>query len=283
MVAISLRRPRPLYRGQRPLLPLYLSGEQIAMSDHSEHEQSADSQQPFIDHLIELRDRLLRTLLVVVVIFACMVPFAAEIYDYVAEPLQARLVEGAGMIATEVASTFLTPFKTTFVLAFFIAIPFVLYQAWAFIAPGLYKSEKRLMAPILVSSIFLFYAGMAFAYYVVFPILFDFFVSSAHADIKVMPDIRSYLDLVLKLFFAFGFAFEIPIATVLLIWSGVVDAKTLASKRPYVIVGCFLVGMLLTPPDVISQSLLAVPMWLLFEVGIFFGRWIKSRPKQENA
>ncbi|WP_237057510.1 twin-arginine translocase subunit TatC [Microbulbifer sediminum] len=244
---------------------------------------SDQQNQPFIDHLIELRDRLLKTLMVVAAIFACMLPFAAEIYDYVAEPLQARLTEGAGMIATEVTSTFLTPFKTTFVLAFFISVPFVLFQVWAFIAPGLYRNEKRVAIPLLVSSIVLFYAGMAFAYYVVFPILFDFFVSSAHADIKVMPDIRSYLDLVLKLFFAFGFAFEIPIATLLLIWSGAVDARTLASKRPYVIVGCFLVGMLLTPPDVISQSLLAVPMWLLFEVGIFFGRWIKKRGREEHA
>ncbi|WP_308364891.1 MULTISPECIES: twin-arginine translocase subunit TatC [unclassified Microbulbifer] len=243
----------------------------------------SEQPQPFIDHLIELRDRLLRVLVVVVAIFAAMVPFAAEIYDFVAEPLQARLADGTGMIATEVTSPFLTPFKTSFVLAFFIAVPYVLYQAWAFIAPGLYKSEKRVAVPILVSSIVLFYAGMAFAYYVVFPIIFDFFVGSAHSDITVMPDIRSYLDLVLKLFFAFGFAFEIPIATVLLIWSGAVDARVLASKRPYVIVGCFVFGMLLTPPDVISQSLLAVPMWLLFEVGILFGRWITSDSKKEST
>ncbi|QFT56906.1 twin-arginine translocase subunit TatC [Microbulbifer sp. THAF38] len=246
-------------------------------------DQSQDSHQPFIDHLIELRDRLLRTLLVVVVLFACLVPFASDIYNFIANPLQERLVGDAGMIATEVTSTFLTPFKTTFIVSFFIAIPFVLYQAWAFIAPGLYKNEKRIAIPILVTSVFLFYAGVAFAYFVVFPILFDFFVGSAHADIKVMPDMRSYLDLVLKLFFAFGFAFEIPIATVLLIWSGAVDAKTLGSKRPYVIVGCFLIGMLLTPPDVISQSLLALPMWLLFEVGILFGRWITSRRSKEQA
>ncbi|WP_323846284.1 twin-arginine translocase subunit TatC [Microbulbifer magnicolonia] len=257
------------------------SGDKRGQSD--ERRQPEDSQQPFIDHLIELRDRLLRTLLVVVVIFGCMVPFAADIYDFVAEPLQARLVEGAGMIATEVTSPFFTPFKTTFVLAFFIAIPFVLYQAWAFIAPGLYQKEKRFAAPLLISSVILFYAGMAFAYFVVFPILFDFFVSSAHADIKVMPDISRYLDLVLKLFFAFGFAFEIPIATLLLIWSGAVDAKSLAQKRGYVIVACFVVGMLLTPPDVISQSLLAVPMWLLFEIGLILGRWVKSRPQEESA
>ncbi|MCO1332903.1 twin-arginine translocase subunit TatC [Microbulbifer sp. OS29] len=244
-------------------------------------DQSQDKHQPFIDHLIELRNRLLRTLLVVVVIFVCLMPFASEIYNFIANPLQERLVGGAGMIATEVTSTFLTPFKTTFIVSFFIAIPFVLYQAWAFIAPGLYKNEKRIAVPILATSVALFYVGIAFAYYVVFPILFDFFVGSAHADIKVMPDMRSYLDLVLKLFFAFGFAFEIPIATVLLIWSGAVDAKTLASKRAYVIVGCFLIGMLLTPPDVISQSLLALPMWLLFEIGIIFGRWIKSSPKNE--
>lgn len=246
-------------------------------------DQAKDSHQPFIDHLIELRDRLLRTLLVVVVFFACLVPFASDIYNFVANPLQERLVGDAGMIATEVTSTFLTPFKTTFIVSFFIAIPFVLYQAWAFIAPGLYKNEKRIAVPILITSVFLFYAGVAFAYFVVFPILFDFFVGTAHEDIKVMPDMRSYLDLVLKLFFAFGFAFEIPIATVLLIWSGAVDAKTLASKRPYVIVGCFLMGMLLTPPDVISQSLLALPMWLLFEVGILFGRWIKRGSNKEQA
>ncbi|MFD1216941.1 twin-arginine translocase subunit TatC [Microbulbifer celer] len=241
----------------------------------------SEREQPFIEHLIELRDRLLRTFVFVVVIFACMMPFAADIYDFVAEPLQSRLAEGAGMIATEVTSPFLTPFKTTFVLAFFIAIPFVLYQFWAFIAPGLYRNEKRLIVPLMASSVLLFYVGMAFAYYVVFPIIFDFFVSSAHADIKVMPDIRQYLDLALKLFFAFGFAFEIPIATLLLIWSGAVTADGLAKKRPYVIVACFAIGMLLTPPDMISQSLLAVPMWFLFEVGIFFGRWVRPKKQQD--
>jgi len=240
----------------------------------------SDREQPFIEHLIELRDRLLKILVFVIVIFACMVPFAADIYDFVADPLQSRLTEGAGMIATEVTSPFLTPFKTTFVLAFFIAIPFVLYQFWAFIAPGLYRNEKRLVVPLMVSSVLLFYAGMAFAYFVVFPIIFDFFISSAHADIKVLPDIRQYLDLALKLFFAFGFAFEIPIATLLLIWSGTVTADGLAKKRPYVIVACFAVGMLLTPPDIISQSLLAVPMWFLFEVGVFFGRWVRPGKKR---
>ncbi|WP_299594101.1 twin-arginine translocase subunit TatC [uncultured Microbulbifer sp.] len=243
----------------------------------------SEKDQPFIEHLIEMRDRLLKTLLVVVAIFACMVPFANDIYNFVADPLQARLTEGAGMIATEVTSPFLTPFKTTFVLAFFVAIPVVLYQFWAFIAPGLYKHEKKLIAPLMISSIFLFYAGMAFAYFVVFPLIFEFFISSAHADIKVMPDIRSYLDLALKLFFAFGFAFEIPIATLLLIWSGAVTAQELGRKRPYVIVACFAMGMLLTPPDVISQTLLAVPMWLLFEVGVFFGRWVKrGKPDEET-
>ncbi|WP_444926259.1 twin-arginine translocase subunit TatC [Microbulbifer sp. TRSA002] len=246
-------------------------------------DQSQDKHQPFIDHLIELRDRLLRILLVVLVLFVCLMPFASEIYNFIAYPLQERLAGDVGMIATEVTSTFLTPFKTTFIVSFFIAIPFVLYQVWSFIAPGLYKNEKRIAIPLLISSVALFYIGIAFAYFVVFPLLFDFFVGTAPEDIKVMPDMRSYLDLVLKLFFAFGFAFEIPIATVLLIWSGVVDAKTLASKRPYVIVGCFLIGMLLTPPDIISQSLLAFPMWLLFEIGILFGRWMKSSPKDKPA
>ncbi|MCH9692069.1 MAG: twin-arginine translocase subunit TatC [Gammaproteobacteria bacterium] len=240
-------------------------------------------QQPFIDHLIELRNRLLKIIVVVIAIFICMIPFANHIYIFAAAPLQSQLAEGAGMIATDVTSPFLTPFKTSFVLAFFIAIPFVLYQVWAFIAPGLYKSEKRLAIPLLISSIALFYTGMIFAYYVVFPIIFDFFINSAPAGIEVTPDIRSYLNMALKLFFAFGFAFEIPIATLLLIWSGAVSAKTLASKRPYVIVGCFVVGMLMTPPDVISQSLLAVPMWLLFEIGIFFGRWIKHNNKVEKS
>ena len=179
------------------------------------------------------------------------------------------------MIATEVASPFLTPFKLTLVAAVFIAIPYILYQVWSFVAPGMYKHEKRFAIPLLVSSVALFYLGAAFAYYVVFPLIFAFFTSVGPEDITIMTDINSYLNFVLKLFFAFGIAFEIPIAAILLIWAGITTPDDLARKRPYIIVGCFVFGMLLTPPDVISQSLLAVPMWLLFELGVFFGRLIQ--------
>mgnify|MGYP002701149085 FL=1 len=193
-------------------------------------------------------------------------------YLYISEPIRAFLPANTSMIATEVASPFLTPFKLTLVLSVFAAMPFILYQTWAFLAPGLYKREKKIVLPLFFSSVFLFYAGMAFAYYVVFPLVFMFFTSIAPDGISVMPDIRSYLDFVLKLFFAFGLSFEIPIAVVILSWMGAVEPNNLAKKRPYVFVLCFILGMLLTPPDIISQTLLAVPMWLLFEVGILFGR-----------
>lgn len=239
--------------------------------------ESNDQPLPLVAHLTELRDRLLRSLLAVLIVFIGLFPFANEIYTFVSEPLRKLLPPGASMIATEVASPFLTPFKLTLVAAVFLAIPFVLYQAWSFIAPGMYKHEKRLAVPLLVSSIVLFYAGAAFAYFVVFPLIFAFFTSTGPADITIMTDINSYLDFVLKLFFAFGLAFEIPIVAVLLIWSGITTPEALANKRPYIIVGCFILGMLLTPPDVISQSLLAIPMWLLFEVGVYFGRFIARR------
>jgi sec-independent protein translocase protein TatC len=197
--------------------------------------------------------------------------FAQDIYAYVAEPLVAAMPEGASMIATDVASPFLAPFKLTIVLSFFIAIPVVLYQIWAFVAPGLYRNEKKLVAPLLVSSTLLFYAGMAFAYYVVFPLAFMFFNSVAPDGVLISTDISSYLNFVLKLFFAFGIAFEIPVAIILMCWTGMTTPDNLRKKRPYVIVGVFVVGMLLTPPDVISQTLLALPMWLLFEVGVIVG------------
>ncbi len=208
-------------------------------------------------------------------IFICLFPFANDIYAFVSQPLRAILPAGASMIATEVTSPFFTPFKLTLVAAIFLAMPYVLYQAWSFIAPGMYRHEKRLAIPLLASSILLFYAGVAFAYFVAFPLIFGFFTSVAPQDITIMTDINSYLDFVLKLFFAFGLAFEIPIAVILMIWTGITTPEALASKRRYVIVGCFVVGMLLTPPDIFSQTLLAVPMWLLFEAGIFFGRLIK--------
>jgi sec-independent protein translocase protein TatC len=243
---------------------------------------STDQPLPLVAHLTELRDRLLRALLAVLVVFICLFPFANKIYAFVSEPLRALLPAGTSMIATEVASPFLTPFKLTLVAAIFLAIPYVLYQAWSFIAPGMYRHEKRLAIPLLVSSILLFYAGAAFAYFVVFPLIFAFFTSVGPEGVAIMTDINSYLDFVLKLFFAFGLAFEIPIAAVLLIWSGITTADALARKRPYIIVGCFVMGMLLTPPDIISQSLLALPMWLLFELGVYFGRLVK-RSREEPA
>ena len=244
-------------------------------------EESLDKPQPLVAHLTELRDRLLRALLAVLIVFIGLFPFANEIYAFVSEPLRAILPEGASMIATEVASPFLTPFKLTLVASLFVAIPVVLYQLWAFIAPGMYSNEKRLAIPLLVSSILLFYAGAAFAYFVVFPLIFAFFTSVGPADITIITDINRYLDFVLKLFFAFGLAFEIPIAAVILIWAGITTADNLAKKRPYIIVGCFIFGMLLTPPDVISQSLLAIPMWILFEFGVLFGRIIQKRKDQD--
>ncbi|MDI5986337.1 twin-arginine translocase subunit TatC [Halomonas sp. M4R5S39] len=235
------------------------------------------NQAPLIEHLIELRSRLIRAVVAILVIFLGLFPFANEIYTFVAQPLMALLPEGSQMIATEVASPFLAPFKLTLVLAVFIAIPFVLHQAWAFVAPGLYDNEKALALPILASSVMLFYAGAAFAYYVVFPLLFEFFTQTGPENVAVMTDINQYLNFVLKLFFAFGVAFEIPIATFLLILSGATTVESLSQKRPYVILGCFVVGMLLTPPDVISQSLLAVPMYLLYEVGLLFGRLVRRK------
>ncbi len=247
----------------------------IAMADP--HEASEDKPQPLVEHLIELRDRLLRCLGIILGIFVMLFSFANDIYAFAAEPLRKFLPEGSTMIATEVASPFLTPFKLTLVLSAFISVPFILYQIWAFIAPGMYKNEKRFAVPLLASSVLLFYAGMAFAYYVVFPLVFQFFTSIGPESVTVMTDINSYLNFILKLFFAFGIAFEIPIATVLLIWSGITTAESLAKKRRYIIVGCFVLGMLLTPPDMISQALLALPMWLLFELGIVLGRWVKQQ------
>ena len=244
---------------------------------------STDQPLSLVAHLTELRDKLLRALLSVLIIFICLFPFANDIYTFVSEPLRALLPPGATMIATEVASPFFTPFKLTMVAALFLAMPYVLYQAWSLIAPGMYRHERRLAVPLLASSVLLFYAGAAFAYFVVFPLIFAFFTSVAPTDIAIMTDINSYLNFVLKLFFAFGLAFEIPIVAVLLIWSGITTPEALAKKRPYIIVGCFVLGMLLTPPDIISQALLAIPMWLLFEVGVYFGRLLKRRSARNST
>jgi sec-independent protein translocase protein TatC len=246
--------------------------------------ETEDQPKPLVAHLTELRDKLLRSLLAVLIVFICLFPFANEIYAFVSEPLRSILPEGATMIATDVASPFLTPFKLTMVAALFLAIPYVLYQVWSFIAPGMYRHEKRLAIPMMVSSVALFYAGAAFAYFVVFPLIFAFFTSVGPTDVTIMTDINRYLDFVLKLFFAFGLAFEIPIAVILSVWAGVTTPDALVKKRPYIIVGCFIVAMLLTPPDIISQALLALPMWALFEVGVFFGRLIERRkPREERS
>ena len=225
-------------------------------------------QQPLITHLVELRNGLLRAVLSILVIFVSLIYFANDIYSYVSTPLIEQMPEGSTMIATGVASSFFAPFKLTMMLSFFIAIPVVLHQIWSFIAPALYKHEKRLVAPLLFSSTMLFYGGIAFSYFIVFPVIFGFFTSVAPEGVTIATDIESYLNFILKLFFAFGLAFEIPIAIVLLCWAGVTNPKKLREKRPYIVVGAFVIGMLLTPPDIISQSMLAIPMLILFECGL---------------
>lgn len=239
--------------------------------------------QPLISHLVELRDRLLRALLAVLVVFLCLVYFANDIYTFVSAPLVDKLPDGATMIATDVASPFFTPIKLTLVFSVFIAVPVILYQVWAFVAPGLYKHEKRLVIPLLLSSSLLFYCGVAFAYFVVFPLMFGFFTSISPVDVQIATDIASYLDFILALFMAFGIAFEIPVAIILLVWTGAVEPSDLRSKRPYILVAVFVFGMLLTPPDILSQTLLAVPMYFLFEVGLFFSRFYKPRETSEES
>ena len=244
--------------------------------------QATEAEIPFMSHLVELRDRLLRAVLLVLIIFLGLFSFSNELYSLLAEPLLIHLPTGSSMIATEVASPFLTPFKLSMMSAIFIGMPFILYQLWAFIAPGLYKHEKTMAFPLLFSSIILFYLGMAFAYLVVFPLMFQFFTGIALEGVTMMTDITKYLDFVLKMFFAFGMAFEVPIATIIVISTGMTTAEKLAEKRPYIIVVAFIAGMLLTPPDVVSQMLLAVPIWILFELGLIFSR-ILTRKKVRLA
>ena len=235
----------------------------------SESETAEDSKSgSLMSHLFELRDRVVRMLLAVLVIFLGLFYWANDIYSYLAAPLTRHLPEGSTMIAIDVASPFLTPFKLVLMLSVFLAMPVILYQFWAFVAPGLYKTEKRIAGPLLVSSILLFYAGMAFAYYVVFPLVFGFFTSIGPEMVSISTDIGRYLDFVLALFFGFGIAFEVPIATIILVAIGFTTPAKLAEKRPYIIVGAFIFGMFLTPPDVISQVLLAIPIWILFEAGV---------------
>lgn len=231
----------------------------------------------FIGHLLELRDRLLRGMLAVLVVFLIAAPFANTLYEYLAAPLMGALPAGNTMISTQPHGPFFVPFKFAFAFAVAVSMPFLLYQIWAFVAPGLYANEKRLVVPLLLSSSLLFYAGILFAYFVVFPIIFAFFTSTAPEGVAVMTDINLYLSFVLKLFFAFGIAFEVPVATVLLVRMGVTTPQRMAAKRAYIVVGAFVVGMMLTPPDIFSQTMLAIPVWLLFEVGLYFARNVKPQ------
>ena len=230
-----------------------------------------------LSHLVELRDRLLRMLLAVGIFFLCLFPFSKQIWTWLSEPLTRH---AGTMQAIDIASPFLIPFKVCLLLSVVLAAPVLLYQIWAFVAPGLYKHEKRLVSPLLLSSTLLFYLGMAFAYFVVFPLVFGFFNRVAPEGVAVVPDIGRYLDFIMTIFLAFGIAFEVPVATILLVAIGATTPDNLAKKRPYFIVGAFIVGMFLTPPDIISQTLLALPMWLLFEVGIFFSRGFLKRKEE---
>lgn len=249
----------------------------------SEPDAQPDPEGGFVSHLIELRNRLIYSLIAVGVVFLALAPFSNQVYALIAQPLMDVLPAGMSMIATEVASPFLTPLKFTLAAAVTLTIPFLLYQVWAFIAPGLYKHEKRLVVPLVLSSVLLFYAGMAFAYYVVFPTVFKVFVNFLPPGVQMMTDIKAYLDFVFSMFFAFGFAFEVPVAVVILSATGMVNPDTLASKRPYVIVGAFVVAAVLTPPDVASQFLLAVPMLILFEVGLFVARLLHRQRAAEST
>jgi len=244
---------------------------------------SSDHEQPFISHLIELRSRLLRIVGGILLVFVALSPFSNPIYTALADPLLSHLPTHSSMIAIDVLSPFLTPLKFSLILAVFLTMPWSLYQVWAFVAPGLYQQEKRLALPIVFSSTVLFYAGMAFAYFAIMPLFFAFLTGTAPEGVAVMTDINHYLNFVLTMFFAFGVAFEVPVATVLLVLAGVLTPDALVAKRPYIIVGAFVIGMLLTPPDVISQTLLAVPMWLLFELGVFVSRLLMRRKAEARA
>lgn len=243
---------------------------------------AVEDTQPLISHLIELRKRLLYCIVAVFAIFMALIYFANDIYHMVASPLISQMPAGASMIATDVASPFFTPIKLTIIVSVFLAVPVILYQVWAFVAPALYRHERRLVMPLLFSSTLLFYVGVAFAYFIVFPLAFGFFAKTAPQGVTIATDITNYLDFVMTLFMAFGVAFEVPVAIVLLCWVGVTTPDDLRKKRPYILVGAFVVGMLLTPPDVFSQTLLAIPMYCLFEVGVFFSRFYVGKGRRTD-
>ncbi|HEY1459601.1 MAG TPA: twin-arginine translocase subunit TatC [Casimicrobiaceae bacterium] len=242
-----------------------------------------DTQETFISHLVELRSRLLRAIVAVIVVLLCLFPFAKNIYAFLAAPLLRALPQGSTMIATDVTGTFFVPLKVTLMAAFLIALPYVLYQMWAFVAPGLYKHEQRLAAPVLVSSVFFFILGMCFAYFAVFPVAFGFFAGYAPAGVQMMTDIDKYLSFVLTMFIAFGLTFEVPVVVIVLVRLGVVSLQTLRSIRGYVIVGAFVVGAIFTPPDILSQVMLAVPLWLLYEIGLFTARFVAVTRREDEA
>ncbi|MDH5631986.1 MAG: twin-arginine translocase subunit TatC [Gammaproteobacteria bacterium] len=249
----------------------------------TDNQPDYEAEGSFFSHLLELRNRLLYALAGVFAIFLPLIVYSQELYNILAQPLLSVLPKGASMIATEVASPFLTPLRLAFIVSLVASIPWILYQAWAFVAPGLYRHERRLVIPLLASSTLLFYGGMAFAYFVVFPLVFEFFTKVAPEGVQIMTDIKAYLDFVFAMFIAFGIAFELPVAILLLTYAGVIEPESLADKRPYVLIGVFAVAMLLTPPDVISQTLLAIPMMLLFEVGLFFARRIGKRKPDDDS
>ena len=237
---------------------------------------------PLISHLLELRDRLLRSVLAVLALFLICAPFANSLYEILAAPLMQALPAGNTMISTEPSGPFFVPFKFAFAFSVAIVMPFLLYQLWSFVAPGLYKHEQKLVYPLLLSSSILFYLGITFAYFVVFPIIFAFFTASAPEGVAVMTDINAYLSFCIKLFFAFGLAFEVPVATVLLVKMGITTPDELVKKRPYIIVAAFVVGMLLTPPDIFSQTMLAIPVWILFEGGVYYSRLMLKKAEKET-
>ncbi len=247
------------------------------MAERGQPDQPSAPEGTFLSHLLELRNRVFYAVIAVGVVFLALVPFSNQVYSLFAKPLLEVLPKGASMIATDVASPFLTPIRLTLAVAVVIAVPYLLYQIWAFVAPGLYRHERRLALPLLVSSVVLFYAGMAFAYFVVFPIAFGFFAHNTPEGVVMMTDIKSYLDFVFSMFFAFGIAFEVPVAVVILAYMGIVDPEVLAQKRAYAVLWAFIVAAVLTPPDVFSQVLLAVPMILLFEIGLFVARRVRRR------
>jgi len=238
----------------------------------------------FIAHLIELRTRLLHSAIVLLLVFICLFPWASDLYALLAQPMLAKLPKGGQMIATDVTTPFFVPLKVALMAAFLIALPYILYQIWRFVAPGLYAHEKRLVVPLIVASTILFFCGMAFAYFVVFPVVFGFITASAPQGVAVMTDIDKYLSFVLAMFMAFGITFQVPVAVVVLVRMGFVTVAKLREIRPYVVVGAFVVGAIFTPPDVVSQLMLAIPLWLLYETGIVVASWVgKGKPRQSES